>query len=100
MKIKNFIRLTNHKSAQGLEEHDIPEEYKEKVKKLKSLGLEYVPKEYKTVEQHFNIWKKWTIEHEVTPSKRSQNKKEERIARNMTAAFTKMKKLPEEYKTY
>lgn len=89
------------KKYQHLEEKELPYEYREKITKLKQLGLEYVPTEYKTREEHFEAWKKWTIEHGVTPS-RSKNQpkdtEEYKIAKCFSTKLYEMKKKPEQYK--
>lgn len=92
-------KLKYLKDYQDSDEQDIPEKYREKVKKLKSLGLEYVPSEYKTKEEHFALWKEWTLEHKATPLYNSQDGTESKIANRMTDALKFMRKNPEIYKT-
>lgn len=87
------------KEYQDVEEQEIPEEYREKIKKLKTLGLKYIPIEYKTVEEKFEAWKQWVLENEDRPNSRSSDEKERKIARDMSNALQQIKKQPEKYKS-
>ena len=86
------------KLYQDLEEKELPEQYREKVTKLKNIELKYIDTVYLTNEEHFEIWKKWTLNNGKTPTKNPQNEEECRIARNMANARNKFKKEPEKYK--
>ena len=75
-----------------------PEKYKEILEEHKRLYEQYGREiDYKTFEEHFEIWKKWTIEHGVTPRQHVDGE-EGKIAHGMYHAKTYMKKKPEEYK--
>jgi len=100
-KIYNWERyqiLKYLKEYQDFEEQEIPSEYRDKVRKLKKLNLRYVPVAYKTIEENFEIWKRWTLERGVTPSQCSKDEEEKRIVTRMNGALQRMKKNPEEYK--
>ena len=86
------------KEYQDLNEQEIPEEYKWKVTKLKQLGLRHEMKIQIIPERRFEEWKKWTLEHEITPSTKSSDEKERNLAVNMNNDFAKMKKNPDKYK--
>lgn len=92
-------KLKYLKDYQDLEEQEIPEEYREKVKRLKALGLVYTPMEYKTPEEHFKIWKEWTLEHGKTPaSSKKADEEEKKIASRMKDAYKVMSRIPAQYK--
>jgi len=95
---ERYQKIRYLKQHQDLEEQEIPEEYREKVKKLKELGLEYVPTNYKSPEQHFEIWKAWTLEHGVTPSQNSMDETEKRIAKRIANLIQSMRKHSGQYK--
>lgn len=59
---ENYQKLKYLKEYQDKEEKDIPVEYREKVRKLKKLGLVYKQTNYRPLEERFEEWKSWTIE--------------------------------------
>jgi len=85
------------KQYQEMEEKEIPESCREKVVKLKIIGLTYVQNKRITIEEYFETWKKWTIEHGITPANRADGE-EGKVASRMHNAKTTMKKEPEKYK--
>ena len=90
-------KLKYIKEYQEVAEDEIPEEYRDKVFKLKKLGLRYIENVYKSPEQTFAIWKKWTLKHGKTPSSTAKDKEERKIAEHMKGVRDRNKN-KEEYK--
>jgi len=86
------------KEYQDAPEEQIPKEYVEKIRKLKGLNLAYVPREYKTVDENFNIWKQWTLKHKLTPAQHAQDEEENKAAGAMQCVWHSIRKNPEKYK--
>lgn len=91
-------KLKYLKNYQGINGDNIPEKIREKIVKLKKLGLRYVEREYRKPEEHFNMWKKWTLEKEITPSEKSEDEAERKLAIGMGNILQRIKKKGESYK--
>jgi len=95
---EKYQKLKYLKEYQDMDEANIPEKYIDKVVKLKKLGLKYIEKDNKSTEETFEAWKKWTLENGVTPSVRSKNEAEKKLAAGMSNTLQKMRKDKEKYK--
>lgn len=82
----------------GVSEDEIPNNIKEKIKRLKKLGLsENIQKRYGASEW-FEKWVECTMKDKITPSKDSADEEKRKIARNFEAVF--LKKARQDPETY